>query len=368
MEQTSSAVDPDIAARQKAIDNGNWIDQLLSSTGRHSIPPEVREEMMQCNSRAEINKIYFTYNAANPPAIQEMTDGQMAALDSMVSPITSPEYREADRLHRELQTSAMSRMRDVENYLSAAAKHYLKMEQLKGNASIPLSQKVQDVLSLGWYKLVDVEEASVAFSTPQISIKHYNPQAGINNDVLMGSYTVVWYPREATIKVAPGEGNISVNGYVHPHIGSSGSVCWGNAKAVAVEALSKFNPAPAMEALQTILQNYNAESPYVALDSFASIRNKDKYKGMPTTYRIHERTAWITEDYMPDAWAKMYQLSSEVYEDDEGDELSRFLMQVFVKVYEANGFRVADESETYYIKYSNGRMFAIDESDISDWE
>ena len=351
---------PEVASKAEAQ---AWLNQLMSTVGRGTIDPEVHAKILECGAdKVGINKIFFPYHAANPVKPGEVTREQVELLDSMVTPRTSPAYLEAERRHRDLIASAEARARDVHNYVTHAAAEWVKMEQILGNTALPMSGKVKEILAGGWYTLKNVTPEWVKFMTPPINIKHYNAQANIHQDVLMGSYEVQYRPRNGELRVYEGAGNHTVGGYIHPHIDTSGSVCWGNARAVSLKALTEFNPKEALEALQVILQNYNSESPYVSLQRYVDYIKANARAGQPLEYRKAEDKGWIRHNDMPDSWAITYQHD----EGENGDGDTVYLMDVFYRCY-SDGEQPSTEESTYYVKYSNGRYCPIDEADI-EWE
>lgn len=352
----------------KKLDTEMWINQLMSTTGRHRISDEVRAELMACETKTQMNKIFFEYVQSTPVEIQTISDEHKAMLDSIITPKTSPAYLSAQRQHKHYIDSANSRMRNVVEYLEAATKEYDKMLQIEGNSAVPLSDKIADILSTGWYTLDPdtIKEANgegIEFITPPITIAHYNSKAGIEMKVPMGQYRVSWRPRAGIIHAWGDKGHITVDGYQHPHITSGGDICWGNASTTYTEAMGTYNPKPAFEALQVILQNYNPDSPYVRLDRWEVQRNADKYAGMDTKYIQMESLGWIDTDDMPDSWATTYQ-HAERGDVDDGDH--QYLMTVFRKVY-ANGADIPYErdNEIYYIKYANGRYCSVV---VQEWD
>lgn len=378
VEQPPTPEETAAKAEQVRIEtNSQWVRELMSTTGRAHLPMDAVTEMAKLGSRTEINKAFFTYCEANPPVIQELDEAATTALNNMITPTSSRAYREHADRKRSYMQQAQRCMRDCDANLVEAMKEDDKMRIIEGRASIPLASKIQDVLKAGWLVLPEPSvflpalqrtdaDQHVKFLTPPINLKHHNPSANIMQNVDMGSFEVRWFPQRGRVSVVGVNNNLNADGYQHPHVDSSGSVCWGNAAATYSDAMGTYDIAKALEALQVILQNYNADSPYVRLDRFVSQRNANRNAGMPTKYVQHPGHAHVRSNDMPDNWASTYQVDVYEGEDDDGDSCDVYVMKVFKKVYE-NGDSIPGEEDTFYIKYRNGMYFAIDESDIQDW-
>jgi hypothetical protein len=61
--------------------------------------------------------------------------------------------------------------------------------------------------------------------------------------------------------------------YFHPHIGTSGEICYGSASPVIAKELADFNILGAIKYVRSLLLTYNPESPYRQL---AVINNFDR--------------------------------------------------------------------------------------------
>lgn len=73
------------------------------------------------------------------------------------------------------------------------------------------------------------------------------------------------------VSVKPKHKNVFVNGYYHPHINSSGSVCWGNMDKDFRSSCSSHNIGGIYLVISLVLQHYNAGSPYITAESFGEM-------------------------------------------------------------------------------------------------
>lgn len=340
-----------------------WLNELMSSVGRRSVSDELRVEVAKCASKTEVNRIFFAWCEANPIDKQEVSRDAIALLNKVISPLTTPTYITAKRTADEYRERAVRYAREATSSLGVVAEQEAKMRELEGNSGVPLWDKIKPLVEAGWYQLdvgslmvqtIGSRDFKVRFITPEIVMKHFNPKAGIESSVPMGQYAVTWLPLRNHIAVHTHANNILVDRYPHPHVSYDGDVCWGNAHAVMSEGMSNLDPVPGLEALQVILQNYNADSPFKALYRWEEQRKIEARKGMPT-HMVETGSGWVREDDMPDNWASTYQIDfaqDRSFEDEDGEyETNAYHMRLFRKEYEDG---TPAESNVYYIKYRNG--------------
>ena len=345
-----------------------WLNELMSSVGRRSVSDELRAEAAKCTSKSEVNRLFFTWCEANPLDKQEVSRDAIALLNKVISPLTSPAYISAKRTADEYRERAVRYSREATSSLGVAAEQEAKMRELEGKSGVPLWDKIKPLVETGWYQLdtaalmtqsLGTRDFKVRFITPEIVIKHFNPKAGIESNVPMGTYLVTWMPMRNHIAVTTHTNNILVDRYPHPHVSYDGDVCWGNAHAVMSEGMSNLDPVPGLEALQVILQNYNAGSPFKPLYRWEEQRKIEARKGM-STHMVAAGSGWVREDDMPDNWASTYQIGfaqGRSFEDEDGEyETNAYHMRLFRKEYE-DGTPV--DSNVYYIKYRNGSYCAV---------
>ena len=78
------------------------------------------------------------------------------------------------------------------------------------------------------------------------------------------------------MKINQGGNNIIAGCHYHPHVGSSGGICWGNANESYKDYCLTANLEGIVDIVTLILTNYNDESPYVSLDDFNTVYQRTK--------------------------------------------------------------------------------------------
>lgn len=369
-------------AAPKAVAEFNfeqWIMILCSQTGidKRAVPAEVMDVLRGLGDKNQVNKMFFQWHeqfAAKNKV--ELTEEQLQAFKNVISYKTRPEYIRL-KTNIDQNRNAITQFHDaIRSRLREMVSAAEKIREMEGTHNMDLWPFVQECLDDGWYTL-DVDAtmrdighpnySKVWFNTPRINIQLFNKQAGISKNVDMGHYKVIWDIRGGHISVRPGEGAIMLENYCHPHVSSDESVCWGNASNTYATAMSEFKPKAAMQALRVILQTYNDASPYYGLQHWERVRTTDPKAGSARKFVQAER-AWIASWNMPSSWASEHEVEAEVVEDGDGDgnDYTRYLMQLFKEVYE-DGTAIPGTEELRYIRTRNGRNFAINVDDVEEW-
>lgn len=362
-----------------AFDWKLWINIICSQTGTNQkdIPKEVVEVLATSPTKNDFNRMFFMWHEAfNKPKPLEFTEDEARLFEGVISVRNLPEYVHAKNDMDSSIRSITAKHRDITALLERVMANKMILMRLENNMELKLLDIIKDCVADGWYKLnkddtlfsLPSQYPVIYFTTPMISLKYYNPQAKIDKNVPMGEYRVLWYVREGRIRVDGSDNTMEINDYIHPHVSSDGSVCWGNASQVYAESMRDMNPKNALEALRVILQNYNADSPYQGIEKWEEYIEANPHHGKKVEYIPFGRKAWIESDYMPSQWAKTYQHDyREAYDEDEDFHRNMYLMTVFRRVYEGT-LEVAGDDDLYYIRTSNGRNYSIDECDIWEWE
>ena len=188
----------------------------------------------------------------------------------------------------------------------------------------------------------------------------YNPNAGINMNVDMGMYKVIYKPRRNTIRVSTFEDNLNNDGFIHPHImgTNNGDICWGNAANTYSRSMTDQTPSKAFAALRILLQTYNDESPYRPIMEFALIRDPDLFKDKEIV-KAKYREAWVDEDDLPANVAQRY-----LFGDNDPDEEESLRHHVYVFRDEYKGTGVQVPGSEYYVELTDGTYAEVT---IYDW-
>jgi hypothetical protein len=193
---------------------------------------------------------------------KKLSKDQVDRLKAMVDIRNSHKYRVLTSKQDECVNNANHYAREMENYLVQAAKAREELNIIL-NIKPDLTEEIEKILASGFYEISAIYSDYVRFVTLPVTLVENNPAAGVKRSVFLGKFYVTYKPNINEIKVTPfSDSNIKSSSYYHPHVSSSGSVCWGTASELYSSSLSKYEPSKALTALQVILCNYNGNSPY----------------------------------------------------------------------------------------------------------
>lgn len=312
------------------------------------------------NARRRINVRLAEYREGLPKP--QISSTHVEDLVGLVNPSWAPEARDLQLRLQNANSEARRAWVRHQDAVRAAleAKQKLAVLMARGTNTSVIPQ-VQQILDGGWYKLLNVrksdEDSFVSFVTPPVYCRFLKPEAGIDMDVLMGSYQVCWFPNLGKITVMAHDDNLNIDGCIHPHV--DGSICWGNAVNLFRTSMENLDPAPAFEALKTILQTYNDDSPYEQLTDFALLRDPDLFKGAATTFIKRSERIWLSLSELSHSADDIWHIDEHT-EDDDDDE-GCILVTPYRKVYAGTNTRANlpdNGPDVIYLKVgTNGQDF-----------
>jgi len=346
-----------------------------------AVPDSVLEEnaaaIEACASELEVNKIICKDIAAAKPEVtleQEMLDlfstltknvhsGKIESLQNDIS--RNIDF--ANRMHRD----ALGAMRET-------ARKREEISKLTG-VSMDLTPEIKKIVADGWFTLEpqktrELNAASttnnhgIYFSTQDVFLTHKKPTANIDITVPMGKYLIKYMPQDANLYVMEYKDNVKVSSYIHPHVASDGSVCWGTGHDKTMLALANQQPSIAFNILRMVLTSYNDDSPYASLGEFwEAIDPRNRYH-FNTTFKLYgERCVWLRTTYLPVDIDPKLIVETAVEGDRVGGQYilhSRKLVRVF-RLLDDEGDRAP--RSPYFVQLSNGRFWAIADRHIMEW-
>lgn len=149
--------------------------------------------------------------------------------------------------------------------------HTLQLMSLGANneGEQTLMDELKAVIANPFFQLQkwDNEHSLFVFTTKPVVMQYVEPAAGINESVNLGAYIVLLKFSDGTpeFKVNRYKSNLLSEGYYHPFVSTSGSVCFGNVSEDVAKLLFNKKYAQAFEYLQTLLTTYAASTPYYDL-------------------------------------------------------------------------------------------------------
>jgi len=142
-------------------------------------------------------------------------------------------------------------------------------EQLKAFNATSFAESLYADIAASPYVLYKIENGKAYFYPKEdCRIIVNNPSAGLDIDINFGRIGIVIHTTEHTVAATRLRNCLDSHGYMHPHIGTSGSVCLGNGKEIVLDAIRTGNFRKALETINDLLSQYNAGSPYHELHHF----------------------------------------------------------------------------------------------------
>ncbi len=351
-----------------------WLMELASNIGVNTkdIPPEVLDSILVCDSKNWVNRKFFAwYQARAAQTPQSFSPYETQLFKEIVGVKNSAAYTNAKRDLDSNLYRCTDYMKNAQQYLTMAADNRAKIMELEKKDGVDLTEEILKITSSGWYTFsseltkayneANPTQKALVFLTSKVVAKFYNKKAGIELDVNLGTFEVMYKPTKNDLRVHQHEDNLIVDRIYHPHVDSSGSVCWGNAQQTYVQSMQNLEPSKAFLALQVILTNYNDESPFRDLFDFAVIRDPKILEGRPEVFASYDTSgAWFLDDDISPS------ISGRIDTTTDDDGCDRVLMRLYRKVYQGTNVSVGGVNE-YYFKTNNGEYIPVDVA-ILDWE
>jgi hypothetical protein len=118
------------------------------------------------------------------------------------------------------------------------------------------------IREVSFFKYTGVRDGCIILNTPMVTLT-------LNElEVDLGPFEVNLDLEEKRVYVYGISGAIEVDGYVHPHVTSSGSPCFGSATYKFREAMARMDIAKVLRMTQAMLTQYNPNSTYKRLELY----------------------------------------------------------------------------------------------------
>ena len=228
-------------------------------------------------SKLDINKRFFEKVeelAAASPIPSEPTPLDESTKENLK--ILSRQYiadliARAENDYRNRLSSAVDYQRSYEEQLRRAVEARAATMQISGQD--PKVSEQIETLTEGsfWQYAGQARESSSVFvlrTKNDVICSHKNVAAEIDITVNLGKFDARFDMRGGILRVVAHSDNVFVSDYIHPHISSNGSVCWGNGGDTALRAQSSMNLIQLFTLLSSVLVNYNSSNPYRSLEDF----------------------------------------------------------------------------------------------------
>lgn len=208
-----------------------------------------------------------------------------------------------------------------------------------------------------FWRIEKYRDGIMYFESQDVILRHVDRAQNVDMTVNFGPMWLMWVTRSGTVKMDETRGKYIVNGHMHPHINSSGSICWGNAASSYTTHMKTYQINEVLKIVQSLLQTYNPGSPFQRLDRFFAKSNPSVQKGEFEHRPV--RWAWVYDDGDPDdGWDFTPDFAEdpqdEEWSDADGNRVRK--IRVYHRFNREFGIQV-DENE--YIRSTNFRYFVL---------
>lgn len=262
----------------------NYLIYLCSNYGLNLSDVSSIEQSFINSNKKEATDQFFAFYKANKKSLENKKI--KITLDSdKIKSLSNFKINQNNDYIKTIQNSIKSdinlvinHQKDIEILLNRMAENREKIAHtLK---PINMLSSLEKINALNFFTF-DKEKSSIGeneqnpilvFSTKEVILSsrpNENPKVSYN----FGSFYVRYSPNQNSIRVLKKHNNHPSNGYYHPHIDQSGTVCWGNANDTYVESMNLMKPELAFEKLKALLQTYGG-TPYKSLGEFIQERDK----------------------------------------------------------------------------------------------
>lgn len=224
--------------------------------------------------KKQINKRFF----AHLEKVKAKVESQVVAIEAKVA-ARMDKLSGSDKTIRSTRIAAMKERQAkliqravacfsvADSYIAKAAELGRRIDSAEKTAPT-FSDQISQIIRENFWGFHSLNNACLSLVTKNdIILSHINPAANLNLRVNLGKFRVFIHFDEMRLSVQT-HGNNVVVGHPHPHIGSEGTICWGDASSLVAEKRAKGEIADVLRLLASVLTNYNPGGPFVQLHRF----------------------------------------------------------------------------------------------------
>ncbi len=167
-------------------------------------------------------------------------------------------------------------IKNVESYCRYLRDSLLQEMAIKKGEYSALKQVTRILIECPFFKFKTVYNKQIQFETrAHVVLTEKNEAAGLDLSVDLGRFVASLDIGDSRIRILPGENNTIYNGYYHPHVGSDGTICFGDQLPAYTEALIKGDYVEAFHFVMRAITHFNPGNPFVSLAILKAIQDKN---------------------------------------------------------------------------------------------
>lgn len=366
------------ATQSHAMDLARYIETTSSSFGIQ-LSKDLRDGILEAVSSYEgdqlskVNQLLMEYMSSPDTLAETIQDiTKNSALDLLKQKLDGFRVSTVDpmRLRRDRDTTLAtirSRQSQLSEYYTRLQEILSQIKLLEFNPSAFASKwwkALESAIKMPQFTFSGWEELSIAngpgvslyFITEPIKCGHTIRAKGWNHWVDLGRFLVIIHlgPQNWNIEVKEFSGNVNSDGYIHPHISSSGEVCWGTASEPLNEAYNRSDLSNMLAILYSTMTQYNHANPFICLFDFEHKTTAIK--------DLSHTDITKTDYYQEELWTESTTLADRNWGTDKLDvtnfiEVRRNILRIknqgldcpeFLNQYDISDYEVTDELKNAY--------------------
>lgn len=242
------------------------------------------------NDVNQINKIFFQRIAQPAPdptdEVEDQPEPQVEipalmkiTLQNISRNSLANELRQAEYELNRSKEEARRLWINYNNTLVVASRADQKLEALRTTANLNergerVEKELLEVIKGGFWGDLQFRGNAMWLTTVNpITLSEIRRAAGVEIVAPLGRFAASFDFSNQHIIVAPYKGNKRVDShFYHPHVNTTGEICWGDARDMAENARISWKIKDLFFIMQELLSSYNSGNPYRSLDRFVDAR------------------------------------------------------------------------------------------------
>lgn len=232
-----------------------------------NVPDTTKLQWARAHSRSEMNRLLLEYREAQQKIVSEELQRAVATISNSN---IGYERTTLEQLARRAKNSVEVKQRELDRALQELAESNRRLANIADLDSDQACAGIHDVLATGWYRFLGIKDGAwLQFSTPEVTLYHPGGDDEDEIEVNMGQYKVEIRVHDLSVRVRPYINNLfTEDGSFHPHVTSSGELCWGNALEARIKATEERDIGRILTLARAAIGCYNSNSPFTELTTF----------------------------------------------------------------------------------------------------
>lgn len=284
-----AAVKAHFKNHKDAIDILNFLDFLAQNNSVSAddleLPITKGVELEWNLDRASVTKLFFSHleerEAAGKAKAVLPNEAAQKELIKAMNQRAQNFVAQVEREVADLRARATVRMNEAMFLLSSAFTKREELNAIRGkDTSWRITSLMEGLPATNWDFMRSSGALIYFVSRTDVILRHIDKTAGLHYELNCGKFMLRFDLTNMSVKMFCHERNApSHEGEtnLHPHISTSGTVCWGNASDAVGIAMTNGDILKILQIIDNMLPHYNPSSPYITIEDFkTALGRRDK--------------------------------------------------------------------------------------------